>query len=81
MRQQKSPQTYEHLERDFNNAVQKFCHARTIQRSFYRAYSRDENGDRDLSLIPQGILDFYSDEESDSGSVCVEWDENAGFHI
>ena len=44
-----------------------FCQAgRMIQRCFWRAYRRDADGDIDLSLIPQGIRDWYeipSDEE------------------
>ena len=39
---------------------------RMIQRCFWRAYRRDENGDIDLRLIPQAVRDWYdslSDEE------------------
>ena len=65
MRQMKSPQTYAHLKRDFDAAVKNVCHSRNIQRSFMRAYSRDANGDKDESLIPKEILDWYSDSNND----------------
>ena len=67
MRSKKPAQTFEHLKRDFEKAVEEVCHSRTIQRSFIRAYSRDANGDVDTNLIPSQLLDWYSDEDSSSG--------------
>ena len=37
-----------------------------IQRRFMRAYSRDENGDENPSLIPESITDWYSEKEMSS---------------
>ena len=38
---------------------------RTIQKGFMRAYSRNEKGDLDESLIPNAFKEWYPDEESD----------------
>ena len=82
MRNHKPPQTYAHLKRDFQAAVEKVCHRRTIQRCFIRAYERNAQGDRDSSLVPQQLLDFYSecDEESCDENVDddIKWDESRG---
>ena len=68
-----------HIERDFDRMVQEVSTGRMIQRCFWRAYRRDANGDIDLSLIPQGIRDWYeslSDEEDtfDERVSDVEYD-------
>lgn len=38
---------------------------RAIQKGFMRAYSRNEVGDLDESLIPSSFKEWYLDEESD----------------
>ena len=46
--------------------IQKLTADRVIQRSFWRAHRRDENGDIDMTLIPADIKAWYvnsSDEE------------------
>ena len=56
----------DHIQRDFDRMVREVSTGRMIQRCFWRAYRRDENGDIDLSLIPQAVRDWYdslSDEE------------------
>lgn len=81
MRSKKPAQTFSQLERDFKKAVKDVCHARTIQRSFVRAYSRDAKGDIDTTLIPSQLLDWYSDEEMSDGeenSDDIEWDSDTG---
>ena len=55
----KRAQTVEHLKRDNRLACADVLHHRTIQNSFKKAYSRDEHGDLDESLIPPEILAWY----------------------
>ena len=43
-------------------------HPRTIQKGLIRAYRRNKYGDRNYSLIPQDIMDWYSDDELSSNS-------------
>ena len=62
MRQKNPPETHGHVIREFNAAVKKSCHARTIQRSFIRSYSRNAIGDQDDSLVPASLLSWYSDD-------------------
>ena len=35
---------------------------RLVQRSFWRAFRRNAEGDVDETLIPQAILDWYGDD-------------------
>ena len=44
-----------------------------IQRCFWRAYRRDEEGEIDETLIPQGILDWHGEEEEEES-----WEESDG---
>ena len=59
VRNRKRAQTVEHLKRDIRLACADVLHHRTIQNSFKKAYSRDEHGDLDKSLIPPEILALY----------------------
>ena len=59
--------------------VQEVSTGRMIQRCFWRAYRRDENGDIDLSLIPKDVRDWYASlsDEEDTFDECdsdVEYD-------
>ena len=45
--------------------VYKLIDPRTIQKGFIRAYSRNQKGDQDESLIPEAFKDWYLDEDSD----------------
>ena len=66
LRQYPFPLCQDHILQDYAKAVQDVSTARVIQRSFWRAHRRDENGDIDESLIPNDISTWYvdsSDEE------------------
>ena len=52
----------------FDETVEKTNQPRTIQKGFIRAYRRNKYGDRNDSLIPQDIMDWYSDDELSSDS-------------
>ena len=56
----------EHIIRDWKRACEGVCTDRLIQRCFMRALERDADGNIDKSLIPQSILDWYSDKEISS---------------
>ena len=83
MRDKKPPQTFAHLKRDFYNAVRSVCHGRTTQRSFVRAYSRNSDGDVDLSLVPEEIMSWYDDgvASENEDDFEIEWDSDTGFQI
>ena len=66
LRQYPFPLCQEHIIRDYALVVTEVSAGRVIQRSFWRAHRRDENGDIDESLIPDDIKAWYvdtSDEE------------------
>ncbi len=66
LRQYPFPLCQEHILRDYATAVAEVSTDRVIQRSFWRAHRRDENGDVDETLIPADIKAWYvnsSDEE------------------
>ncbi len=66
LRQYPFPLCQEHIIRDYALAVAEVSTDRVIQRSFWRAHRRDENGDIDETLIPEDIKAWYvntSDEE------------------
>mgnify|MGYP004361406655 CR=1 FL=1 len=66
MRSYPAPLCTEHIIRDWKRACEEVCTDRLIQRCFMRALERDADGNIDKSLIPQSILDWYSDEETSS---------------
>ena len=65
LRKQGFPKSNDDLEDKVTDAVNSIS-LNAIQRGFMRAYSRDENGDEDPSLIPETITDWFSDEEMSS---------------
>ena len=74
-----APRCRAHIERDFKRMVQEVSTGRMIQRCFWRAYRRDENGDIDLSLIPKDIRNWYAslsveEDTFDEGDSDVEYD-------
>jgi len=60
------PKSNNHLQILFAAAAERTNDPRTIQRGFVRAYSRDENGDKNMEMIPTELLDWYSDVEMSS---------------
>ena len=62
----------EHILRDYAKAVEEVSTDRVIQRSFWRAHRRDENGDIDMTLIPADIKSWYVDtsDEEETVSEC-----------
>ena len=57
---------------------------RAIQRSFMRAYSKNAEGDTDLTLIPQELKDWYSDDSDFSDeeqSSDLEIDDSMGLQL
>ena len=62
------PKNNDELQILFDEAVERTNQPRTIQKGFIRAYRRDKYGDRNDSLIPQDIMDWYSDDELSSDS-------------
>ncbi len=59
-----------HIQRDWDKAVNEVsADGRLIQRSFWRAFRRDAEGDVDESLIPKDILDWYEDSDDEEETV------------
>ena len=56
-----------HIQRDWKKAVEDVsAGGRLIQRSFFRAFRRNAEGDIDESLIPQGIHAWYESEDEET---------------
>ena len=72
LRQYPFPLCQEHILRDYAKAVEEVSTDRVIQRSFWRAHRRDENGDIDMTLIPADIKAWYVDtsDEEETVSEC-----------
>ena len=66
LRQYPFPLCQEHNIRDDALAVTEVSTDRVIQRSFWRAHRRDEDGDIDEILIPDDIKTWYVDTSDDS---------------
>ena len=49
-----------------------------IQRCFWQAYRRNEKGDIDISLVPQGVRDWY-ESQSDEEDTFEERDSDVEF--
>ena len=64
------PKNNDELQILFDEAVERTNQPKTIQKgfTFIRAYRRDKYGDRNDSLIPQDIMEWYSDDELSSDS-------------
>ena len=69
IRQYPFPLCQEHIIRDHARAVKEMSTSRVIQRSFWRAHRRDSKGDVDESIIPQDILDWYTDSSDEEDTV------------
>ena len=69
LRQYPFPLCQEHILRDYSKAVQEVSTGRVIQRSFWRAHRRDENGDVDENLIPADIRAWYVDSSDEEETV------------
>ena len=65
LRKQGFPKSNDDLEDKVTDAVDSIS-LNAIQRGPIQAYSRDENGDENPSLIPESITDWYFDEEISS---------------
>ena len=63
------PICQEHILRDYAKAVAEVSTDRVIQRSFWRAHRRDENGDVDEDLIPEDIKAWYVDSSDEEETV------------
>ena len=74
-RQYPFPLCQEHILRDYAKAVLEVSTHRVIQRRFWRAYRRDENGDIDNILIPEDIWAWYVD-SSDEEETLSERDSD-----
>lgn len=59
----KMPKNSDHLQILFKAAAKRASNPRTIQKGFVRAYSRDQNGDKDLTMVPQELNDWYSNND------------------
>ena len=83
LRSYRAPLCREHIVRDFKQMVQEVSTPRMIQRCFWRAYRRDEEGEIDESLIPQGVLDWYGEEEENleesDGDVEMDSEKDTDF--
>ena len=69
LRQYPFPLCQEHILRDYAKAVPEVSTDRVIQRSFWRAHRRDENGDVDEDLIPEDIKAWYVDSSDEEETV------------
>ena len=69
LRQYPFPLCQEHIIRDYARAVAEVSTDRVIQRSFWRAHRRDENGDVDETLIPDDIKAWYVDSSDEEETV------------
>ena len=69
LRQYPFPFFEEHILRDHAKAVAEVSTDRVIQRSFWRAHRRDENGDIDETLIPADIKAWYVDSSDEEETV------------
>ena len=75
LRQYLFPLCQEHILPDYSKAVEKVSMPRVIQRSFWRAHHRDENGDIDESLIPDDIRAWYGDSTDEEETVSEQYSD------
>ena len=70
LRSYPAPLCTDHIVRDWQQACDEICHARTIQRCFIRALRQNTEGDIDENLVPQSIQETYdgTDDEQDTDS-------------
>ena len=61
---------YRLIQRDWNRAAAEISESgRLVQRSFWRAFRRNAEGDIDESLIPEELLAWYDDTEDEEETV------------
>ena len=64
LRQYPFPLCQEHILCDYAKAVETVSTDHVMQRSFWRAHRRDENGDIDMTLIQAWYVDSSDEEET-----------------
>ena len=70
LRQFRAPLCQEHIKRDWERATREVSQdGRLVQRSFWRAFRRDANGNIDESLIPTDLLAWYEDSDDEEDTV------------
>ena len=70
LRQFRAPLCQAHIKRDWERATREVSQdGRLIQRSFWRAFRRDANGDIDDSLIPTDLVAWYEDSDDEEDTV------------
>ena len=79
LRQFRAPLCQQHIQRDWKRAVKEVsADGRLIQRSFYRAFRRNAEGDIDDSLIPKDIMAWYENESEEETVEEVDSDVEMG---
>ena len=68
LRQEGLPRGHNDLKNKFQDAVNKISFD-SIQRGFLRAYSKNEEGSEDSSLIPDSLEGWYEDDISSDEDV------------
>ena len=70
LRQFRAPLCQAHIKRDWAFATAEVsADGRLVQRSFWRAFRRNADGDIDETLIPRSLVEWYADSDDEEDTV------------